>query len=64
MEMQSTYQKELQEMQEDVVRMGNMVENAIGQATEALKKRDLKLGLAGLCGGGGHGQAILVERVE
>lgn len=29
-----------------------------------MEKRDLKLGLAGLCGGGGHGQAILVERVE
>jgi acetyl-CoA C-acetyltransferase len=27
-----------------------------------MEKRDLKLGLASLCGGGGHGQAILLER--
>lgn len=28
-----------------------------------MEKRDLKLGLAALCGGGGHGQAILLERI-
>jgi len=27
-----------------------------------MEKRNLKLGLAGLCGGGGHGQATLIER--
>jgi acetyl-CoA C-acetyltransferase len=27
-----------------------------------MEKRNLKLGLAALCGGGGHGQAILIER--
>ena len=27
-----------------------------------MEKRDLNLGLAALCGGGGHGQAILIER--
>ncbi len=27
-----------------------------------MEKRHLKLGLAGLCGGGGHGQAILIEK--
>jgi acetyl-CoA acetyltransferase len=29
-----------------------------------MEKRDLKLGLASLCGGGGVGQAIIVEKVE
>jgi len=29
-----------------------------------MEKRDLKLGLAALCGGSGHGQALLVEKVE
>ena len=29
-----------------------------------LEKRNLKVGLAALCGGGGHGQAILIERVK
>jgi acetyl-CoA acetyltransferase family protein len=28
-----------------------------------MEKRGLKLGLAALCGGGGHGQAILIEKV-
>jgi acetyl-CoA C-acetyltransferase len=28
-----------------------------------MEKRRLKLGLAALCGGGGHGQAILLERI-
>jgi len=27
-----------------------------------MEKRGLKLGLAGLCGGGGHGQAVIIER--
>ncbi len=27
-----------------------------------MEKRDLKLGLAALCGGGGHGQAIMIEK--
>ena len=29
-----------------------------------MEKRGLRLGLAALCGGGGHGQAIILERVE
>jgi acetyl-CoA C-acetyltransferase len=29
-----------------------------------LEKRGLKRGLASLCGGGGHGQAVIVERCE
>ena len=29
-----------------------------------MEKRNVNLGLAGLCGGGGHGQAILLERLE
>ena len=29
-----------------------------------LEKRGLNRGLASLCGGGGHGQAIIIERVE
>jgi acetyl-CoA C-acetyltransferase len=29
-----------------------------------MEKRGLKLGLAALCGGGGVGQAIIMERVE
>ena len=28
-----------------------------------MEKRGLKLGLAALCGGGGHGQAIIIERI-
>jgi acetyl-CoA C-acetyltransferase len=27
-----------------------------------MEKRNVNLGLAALCGGGGHGQAILIER--
>ena len=29
-----------------------------------MEKQDLHLGMASLCGGGGHGQAIIIERVE
>ena len=29
-----------------------------------MEKRGLRLGLASLCGGGGVGQAIIVEKVE
>ncbi|MCF8095406.1 MAG: hypothetical protein K9J79_08605 [Desulfobacteraceae bacterium] len=29
-----------------------------------MEKRDLNLGMASLCGGSGHGQAIIVERVS
>jgi acetyl-CoA C-acetyltransferase len=29
-----------------------------------MEKRDLKLGLAALCGGSGHGQALLLEKAE
>lgn len=29
-----------------------------------MEKRGLKLGLAALCGGGGHGQAIILERID
>jgi acetyl-CoA C-acetyltransferase len=28
-----------------------------------MEKRDLKLGMAALCGGGGHGQAMIIEKV-
>jgi len=29
-----------------------------------MEKRRLKLGLAALCGGGGHGQAMIIERID
>ncbi len=29
-----------------------------------MERRGLKLGLASLCGGGGHGQAIIIERID
>jgi acetyl-CoA C-acetyltransferase len=29
-----------------------------------MEKRGLTRGLASLCGGGGHGQAIIIERAE
>ncbi len=29
-----------------------------------MEKRGLKLGLAALCGGGGHGQAIIIEKID
>ncbi|MFH1350232.1 MAG: hypothetical protein ABII26_04765 [Pseudomonadota bacterium] len=28
-----------------------------------MEKRGLRRGLAGLCGGGGHGQAIILEKI-
>jgi len=28
-----------------------------------MEKRGLKMGLAALCGGGGHGQAIILQRM-
>jgi phosphate transport system protein len=43
METETTFQKRLQETQQDVVIMGSMVEKAIGNSVEALKKRNLTL---------------------
>ena len=41
MEIRTTYHKKLREIQDDVLAMGNMVDKALSQAMEALKKRDL-----------------------
>jgi phosphate transport system protein len=43
METETTFKKRLQETQQDVVIMGSMVEKAIGNSIEALKKRNLTL---------------------
>jgi len=43
METRTTFHKHLQEVEEDVLKMGNMVVKAIERAIEALKKRDLTL---------------------
>ncbi len=40
---ETTFQKNLRETQDDVVIMGGMVEKAIGNSVEALKKRNLTL---------------------
>ena len=37
------FERQLQELQDDVLIMSNMVEKAIGRSIEALRKRDLKL---------------------
>ena len=41
METRTTFHEHLQEVEEDVLTMGNMVVKAIDRAIEALKKRDL-----------------------
>src|SRR5512136_3197349 len=43
METRTTFHKYLQEVEQDVLKMGNMVVKAIDRAIEALKKRDLTL---------------------
>ncbi|MEW6034949.1 MAG: phosphate signaling complex protein PhoU [Chloroflexota bacterium] len=43
MEERAAFQKCLQEIQDDVLAMGSMVEKAVDRAVEALKKRDLAL---------------------
>ncbi len=43
METRTAFHKHLQEVEEDVLKMGNMVVKAIERAIEALKKRDLAL---------------------
>jgi phosphate transport system protein len=43
METGTSFQKHLSEIEEDVLKMGNMVVKAIDHAIEALKKRDLTL---------------------
>jgi len=39
----TTFQKRLQEIQNDMLAMGSLVDKAINRAIEALKKRDLNL---------------------
>lgn len=41
MEIRTTYHKKLREIQDDVLAMGSMVDKALSQAMEALKKRDM-----------------------
>lgn len=41
MEIRTTYHKKLREIQDDVLAMGGMVDKALSQAMEALKKRDV-----------------------
>jgi phosphate transport system protein len=43
MEIRATLHNKLKEIQDDVLKMGNMVEKAIGSSVEALKRRDLSL---------------------
>lgn len=43
METSATFDKRLQEIEDEVVTMGSMAEKAIDHATEALKKRDLSM---------------------
>ena len=43
MEIRTTFHKKMKEIEEDIVVMGGMVENAISRSMEALKKRDLAL---------------------
>ncbi len=42
--------------------IGNTGCRVIVSLIHEMEKRDLKLGLAALCGGGGHGQAIVLEK--
>ena len=41
MDIRATYHERLREIQDDVLKMGSMVEKAINRSIEALKKRDL-----------------------
>jgi len=43
MEIRTTFHKRLREIQDDVLVMGSMVEQAISRSIEALKKRDLDM---------------------
>lgn len=43
MDIRTTFHKQLQEIQDDILNMGSMVENAINQAITSLKNRDLAL---------------------
>ena len=43
MEIRTAFHKQLQEIQDEVLAMGNMVEKAIARSMEALKGRDLEL---------------------
>ncbi len=43
MEIRTSFHKKLQEIQDELLAMGSMVEKAISRSIEALKKRDLKL---------------------
>ena len=43
MEIRTEFHKRLTEIQDDILFMGNMVEEAINRAMEALKERDLSL---------------------
>jgi phosphate transport system protein len=43
MSIRSTFDQELQELRDNVLRMGSMVDTAIGRAMQALKERDQKL---------------------
>jgi phosphate transport system protein len=43
MDIRTTFRKQLQEIQDDILNMGSMVENAINQAITSLKNRDLAL---------------------
>ena len=44
MDNKETFEKLLREVKDEVLVMGNMVEQALGRSIEALKKRDLRLG--------------------
>jgi phosphate transport system protein len=43
MSIRSTFDQELQDLRDDVLRLGSMVDTAIGRAMQALKERDQKL---------------------
>ncbi len=43
MEVRATFQRKLKELQDELLVMGSMVDKAINQSIEALKKRDLEL---------------------
>ena len=43
MSIRSTFDQELQDLRDNVLRLGSMVDTAIGRAVQALKARDQKL---------------------
>jgi phosphate transport system protein len=43
MEIRATFDKQLREIQDDVIGLGSMVEKAIGRSVDALKNRDINL---------------------